>query len=170
MAIVLISCLFFFPSSQYLKGNLPTPASCATGRTVSLKAISLSLSLSLSLSPSSLYCGSSCGCPVRGIISECAGSCDMRSLHAVCHVTCGHYVQCPSPSVRIYHRRGARRWKKIRRINGHAFVAKRFQVTTFPLPSSPLPLYLPPSTSSPTSFTSPHAILTFPPSLTDGLL
>ena len=31
-------------------------------------------------------------------------------------------------TVRIYHRRGARRWKKIRRINGHAFVAKRFQV------------------------------------------
>ncbi len=31
-------------------------------------------------------------------------------------------------AVRIYHRRGARRWKKVRRINGHAFVAKRFQM------------------------------------------
>ena len=31
-------------------------------------------------------------------------------------------------SVRIYHRRGARRWRKVRRINGHAFVAKRLQV------------------------------------------
>ncbi len=29
---------------------------------------------------------------------------------------------------RIYHRRGARRWKKVRRINGHHFVAKRFQM------------------------------------------
>ena len=33
-----------------------------------------------------------------------------------------------SLTVRIYHRRGARRWKKVRRINGHAFIAKRFQV------------------------------------------
>ncbi len=32
-----------------------------------------------------------------------------------------------TPLVRIYHRRGARRWKKVRRINGHSFVAKRFQ-------------------------------------------
>ena len=29
---------------------------------------------------------------------------------------------------RVYHRRGARRWRKVRRINGHAFVAKRLQV------------------------------------------
>jgi hypothetical protein len=29
--------------------------------------------------------------------------------------------------VRIYQRRGARRWKKVRRVNGHGFVAKRFQ-------------------------------------------
>ena len=29
---------------------------------------------------------------------------------------------------RIYQRRGARRWRKVRRINGHAFVAKRLQV------------------------------------------
>lgn len=30
---------------------------------------------------------------------------------------------------RVYHRRGARRWRKVRRINGHAFVAKRLQVS-----------------------------------------
>ena len=29
----------------------------------------------------------------------------------------------------IYQRRGARRWKKIRRINGHAFAPKRFAVS-----------------------------------------
>lgn len=37
------------------------------------------------------------------------------------------YMLSHTPLVRIYHRRGARRWKKVRRINGHGFVAKRFQ-------------------------------------------
>ena len=31
---------------------------------------------------------------------------------------------CPAGS--IYQRRGAKRWKKIKRINGHAFIPKRF--------------------------------------------
>lgn len=35
---------------------------------------------------------------------------------------------CEGEDTRIYHRHGARRWKKVRRIHGHAFVAKRFQV------------------------------------------
>jgi len=35
---------------------------------------------------------------------------------------------CKGEDMRIYHRRGARRWKKVRRINGHAFIAKRFQM------------------------------------------
>lgn len=30
----------------------------------------------------------------------------------------------------MYLRRGARRWRKVRRINGHAFVAKRLQVSS----------------------------------------
>lgn len=34
----------------------------------------------------------------------------------------------PLSPARVYHRRGARRWRKVRRINGHAFVAKRLQV------------------------------------------
>ena len=38
------------------------------------------------------------------------------------------YTMYKHNTVRIYHRRGARRWKKVRRINGHAFVAKRFQM------------------------------------------
>ena len=38
------------------------------------------------------------------------------------------HVHTHTLAVRIYHRRGARRWKKVRRINGHAFVAKRFQM------------------------------------------
>ncbi|XP_065890110.1 protein kinase C iota type-like isoform X2 [Dysidea avara] len=33
---------------------------------------------------------------------------------------------CPGEDRSIYQRRGARRWKKIRRINGHAFAPKRF--------------------------------------------
>ncbi len=37
--------------------------------------------------------------------------------------------ECFNHSIaRLYHRRGARRWKKVRRVNGHEFVAKRFQV------------------------------------------
>ncbi|XP_003383504.1 PREDICTED: atypical protein kinase C-like [Amphimedon queenslandica] len=34
---------------------------------------------------------------------------------------------CEGEDTRVYHRRGARRWRKVRRINGHAFVAKRLQ-------------------------------------------
>eukprot|EP00731_Ephydatia_muelleri_P014380 Em0008g100a len=34
---------------------------------------------------------------------------------------------CEGEDAKLYQRRGARRWKKIRRINNHAFVAKRFQ-------------------------------------------
>jgi atypical protein kinase C iota type len=34
---------------------------------------------------------------------------------------------CHGEDMRIYQRRGARRWKKVRRVNGHGFVAKRFQ-------------------------------------------
>ena len=45
----------------------------------------------------------------------------MTSSHAVRHFV----FYCLA---RVYHRRGARRWKKVRRINGHEFVAKRFQV------------------------------------------
>lgn len=41
------------------------------------------------------------------------------------------FILSPFHLVRIYHRRGARRWKKVRRINGHAFVAKRFQVASY---------------------------------------
>ena len=47
----------------------------------------------------------------------------ITSTHTLSHDTCTHTL-----AVRIYHRRGARRWKKVRRINGHAFVAKRFQM------------------------------------------
>lgn len=41
---------------------------------------------------------------------------------------CHHFHQFLSYVARIYHRRGARRWKKVRRINDHPFVAKRFQL------------------------------------------
>ena len=47
--------------------------------------------------------------------------------HTLSHYTHTH-THTHTLAVRIYHRRGARRWKKVRRINGHAFVAKRFQM------------------------------------------
>ena len=42
--------------------------------------------------------------------------------------SCVNLFICVYIVARIYHRRGARRWRKVRRINGHAFVAKRLQV------------------------------------------
>ena len=42
--------------------------------------------------------------------------------------SCVNIFICIYIVARIYQRRGARRWRKVRRINGHAFVAKRLQV------------------------------------------
>jgi len=69
------------------------------------------------------------------------------SLHTASHSTLPHTPHCLTlhtplhstllpPTVRIYHRRGARRWKKVRRINGHAFIAKRFQVCLLVAPTT----------------------------------
>ena len=60
----------------------------------------------------------------------------MEKTVSLCHDNNNNNKVAPSCSLRmnvfalarVYHRRGARRWKKIRRINGHEFVAKRFQV------------------------------------------
>ena len=38
-----------------------------------------------------------------------------------------HHLPPPLPPAgNIYQRRGAKRWKKIKRVNGHAFVPRRF--------------------------------------------
>ena len=62
---------------------------------------------------------------VSGLMTLGHDCCTWWCLHQTIHT---HTHLHSYYTVRIYHRRGARRWKKVRRINGHAFVAKRFQM------------------------------------------
>ena len=78
------------------------------------------------LTPSHPQCLKALLQPLASCAKERTVSCSL-TLHP--HTSTPSHTHPHTPhTVRIYHRRGARRWKKIRRINGHAFVAKRFQV------------------------------------------
>ena len=66
---------------------------------------------------------------LRGIPQSRANSAVEKTVSdiIVYHCCYGSISMVTTPTVRIYQRRGARRWKKVRRVNGHGFVAKRFQ-------------------------------------------